>query len=292
MKTHAKPVVHRRTTLFPPRTILVPHDFSDCSAAALAAAKHLATRFASRLELAHVDAGPPPALSQGAMDAFTGPAYAAYQAGLRTDLEAARAGCKRAAAHMVEGAPERVVPRLAADSTADLIVMGTHGRRGLRRLALGSVAEAAVHSCRVPVLVTRTAPGPRWPRRILAPYRMAPYADEALKTAARWARFLGAELGILNVEEDGGWKPTVREDLRCHAESVLEDSDPTPDWHWRGGRPFEQIVAVAEEKAYDLVVIAAHARGRLRDALIGTTAERVIRCSPVPVLAVPSQSAR
>lgn len=292
MKTCLKPVVARREKLFPPRLILAPLDFSDCSNAGLAAAKILAQRFGSRLELAHVDQGPPPALSQGAMSAEAGLNLAEYERGLRTNLLAAREGVRRVGTHLVQGDPERAVTRLAADAAADLIVMGTHGRRGLRRLALGSVAEAAVHTCRIPVLVTRTAPSGRWPRRILAPYRMAPYADEAFLVAVRWARFLGAELYVTYVQEDGAWKAVDRDEVTARVEHLLGAGDPDPVWLWREGRPCDQIAAAATDKACDLVVLAAHARGRLRDALIGTTAERVLRCSPVPVLAVPSQSAR
>lgn len=292
MKTCTKPVVARREKLFPPRLILAPLDFSECSNAGLAAAKLLAQRFGSRLELAHVDQGPPPALSQGAMAAAAGEALLSYERGIRASLMAAREGARRVGTHIVQGDPERAVPRLAADAAADLIVMGTHGRRGLGRLALGSVAEAAVHTCRVPVLVTRSAPSGRWPRRILAPYRAAPYADEAFLVALRWARFLGAELYAVYVEEDGAWKAVDRDELTARVEHLVGPGDPDPVWLWRDGRPYEQIAAAAEDKACDLVVLAAHARGRLRDALIGTTAERVLRCSTVPVLAVPSQSAR
>lgn len=292
MKTCIKPVVARREKLFPPRLILVPLDFSACSNAGLAAAKVLAERFGSRLELAHVDPGPPPALNQGVMGTEVAVALADYERGLKTSLMAARADVKRVGTHMLAGDPGRAVPRLAADAAADLVVMGTHGRRGLGRLALGSVAEAAVHTCRVPVLVTRTAPPARWPRRILAPYRMAPYADEALLLAARWARYLGAELYVLHVEEDGGWEAVDKDEVSARVERLLGEGDPPPVWLWRTGRPYEQIITAAQAKACDLIVLAAHARGRLRDALIGTTAERVIRRSNVPVLAVPSQSAR
>lgn len=288
MKTCTKPVVSRRGNTFPPRLILAPLDFSECSDAGLAAAKALAERFGSRLELAHVDPGPPPALRQGVMGTELGASIAQYERRLRTRLLAAREGVKRVGTHMLVGDPERAVPRLAADAAADLVVMGTHGRRGLGRLVLGSVAEAAVHACRVPVLTTRTAPPARWPRRILAPYRMAPYADEALLLAVRWARYLGAELYVIFVEEYGGWKAVDKDEVCARAERLFGAGDPAPVWLWRDGRPYEQIVAAAQAKACDLVVIAAHSRGRLRDSLIGTTAERVLRCSAVPVLAVPS----
>lgn len=290
MKTHAKTLAHRRKTLFPPRMILAPLDFSECSDAGLAAARLLATRFACRLELAHVDEGPPPAMSQTAMEAVARRGLEAYEQGLRSKLEAARAGLEHVGTHLVSGSADTVLPRLAHDAAADLIVMGTHGRTGLGRLALGSVAEAAVHVCRAPVLVTRKAPGPRWPRRILAPVKWTDYADETLRLAVAWARFMGAELGVMGVAEGDGLAEVPHDELQEHVERLLEQGDPEPQWLWRKGRPYEEIVSAAEDEGFDLIVISAHSRGRLQEALIGTTAERVIRCSRVPVLAVPSRA--
>ncbi|MBI5594759.1 MAG: universal stress protein [Elusimicrobia bacterium] len=292
MKTRARPLAHRRKTLFPPRMILAPLDFSECSEASLAAARLLARRFACRLELAHIDSGPPPAVSQTAMEAVARRGLAAYEEGLRSKLEAARAGLEHSGVHLVSGDPETVLPRLAHDAAADLVVMGTHGRTGLRRLALGSVAEAAVHVCRAPILVTRKSPSEKWPLRILAPVKWTDYADETLRTAVAWARFMGAELGVLSVAEEDGLMEVPHDELRDHVERLLDHGDPEPQWLWRKGRPYEAIIETAEAEGYDLIVVSAHARGRLHDALIGTTAERVIRCSRVPVLAVPSQAAR
>lgn len=287
MKTRRKPHAHRRKLNFPPRMILVPTDFSECSDAALAAARLLARRFACRLEVAHADEGPPPALTQGATDELTRRALVRYEEDLRARLEAARGAAEHVGTHMLTGAATVLVPRLAADAAADLVVMGTHGRRGLRRWALGSVAEAAVHGCRTPVLVTRRAPPEGWPRRILAPVDMSDPAEDALRMAAAWARAAGAGLTVLAVHDKDALREMPNEELCDRVEALLEDPDPEPTFLSRRGRPYEEIVAAAQDEGCDLVVVAARARGRLQDGLIGTTAERVLRVSPVPVLAVP-----
>jgi nucleotide-binding universal stress UspA family protein len=62
---------------------------------------------------------------------------------------------ERAVTHIRVGAPPEEVARLAVEVDADLVVMGTHGRRGLRRLLLGSVAEATLRQVHCPVLVVR-----------------------------------------------------------------------------------------------------------------------------------------
>lgn len=286
MKTRPRPLAHRRKALFPPRSILVPLDFTPASEAALSAARRLAERFSCRLELAHVDEGPPPALSQGATDPFSVRELEAYRSRLRLRLEASRGGSAHCAIHLVEGLPEEVVPRLARDAAADLVVMGTHGRRGLGRLAFGSVAESAVHVCRAPVLVMRAEPPPPWPRRVLVGAKPGEEGDEALKAAGAWARLFGASLAVVSVSEEG-LRPVSRSELRHRVAAALHEDDPEPEFLFRAGRPYAEIVAAAREEGSDLVVVAARAHGRLAEALIGTTAERVIRLSPAPVLAVP-----
>ena len=62
---------------------------------------------------------------------------------------------QRAITHIRVGAPPEEVARLAVEVDADMVVMGTHGRRGLRRLLLGSVAEATLRQVHCPVLVVR-----------------------------------------------------------------------------------------------------------------------------------------
>lgn len=66
-----------------------------------------------------------------------------------------RAAFERAVTHIRVGAPADEVAQLAADLDADLIMVGTHGRRGVRRLLLGSVAEGVMRLAHCPVLIVR-----------------------------------------------------------------------------------------------------------------------------------------
>lgn len=70
----------------------------------------------------------------------------------RADLESCR---DRVTLHLKVGPPAEAIVRLAAEIDADLIVIGTHGRRGVRRLLIGSVAEATIRGAGCPVLVAR-----------------------------------------------------------------------------------------------------------------------------------------
>ncbi|HVE13332.1 MAG TPA: universal stress protein, partial [Elusimicrobiota bacterium] len=172
----------------------------------------------------------------------------------------------------------------------DLLVMGTHGRSGIARLFMGSVTEAVVARSSVPVLALRQPA--RRIRRVLAPVNFADYSDAGLVYAAALAAALRARLTALYVREAGAndGDPLLRLNerlLRLPGKPALPEA---PAAKVRQGHPAAEIAREAVE--HDLVVLTAHSKGLLRDALLGTTVERVLRASPAPVLAVPSVGPR
>jgi universal stress protein A len=146
--------------------ILVPTDFSPASDAALAYAKELALRFDARLTLLHVVTDP---LATGAWapDVYVPASAEMSDRFLRTArerLEAALTAEERAQfAVVIEariGVPAVVIREFAREQKVDLIVMGTHGRRGLSHMLLGSVAERMVRHAACPVLTTHAEAHP------------------------------------------------------------------------------------------------------------------------------------
>jgi nucleotide-binding universal stress UspA family protein len=142
----------------PPAGILVAVDFGGPSARALTVAGALAMRFGATLTAAYAEIFEPPAY-------FTTEQLGRYQAQHREARLAARTHLLGFAAEhtaapvqaaILEMPPAEAV--LAAAKEKDLIVMGTHGRRGPGRWWLGSVAERVVRAAPVPVLVVREAP--------------------------------------------------------------------------------------------------------------------------------------
>jgi nucleotide-binding universal stress UspA family protein len=135
------------------RLILCPVDFSPSSDKALDFALDLARPLGARVELVHVYQLPVYALPDGAV--LAGPELVIR---LSTELQksldalAARREDTKLGTHLVEGVPFREVTRLAEKLGADLIVMGTHGRTGLKHMLLGSVAERVVRASNVPVI--------------------------------------------------------------------------------------------------------------------------------------------
>lgn len=135
------------------RRVLCPVDFSPHSESAVQFAVELAQKLGADVHLLHVYQLPVYALPDGAM--MAGPEFTTK---VTTELQkaltslAAQFPPTKLDTHLVEGVPYREVVRMSDELDADLIVMGTHGRTGLRHLLLGSVAERVVRSSKVPVV--------------------------------------------------------------------------------------------------------------------------------------------
>jgi nucleotide-binding universal stress UspA family protein len=133
------------------RHILVPTDFGDASERARALALELARRFDARVTLVHVWSVPSAVYGEG-LSWPTEELEAAAKRALGAALEASvKVYPPTKAVLRVGVAWDRILDCVKADGV-DLIVMGTHGRRGLSRLFLGSVAEKVVRLSPVPVL--------------------------------------------------------------------------------------------------------------------------------------------
>ena len=139
------------------KRILVPTDFSDPSAEALATAMTLAQASGAVVDLVHVAveasfALPPP------IDVATIPidmttVMARVTDGLRAEEERVREAGLRCETAMLVGRPDAEIVARATATHAELIVMGTHGRSGLAHALLGSVAERVVQHAPCPVLI-------------------------------------------------------------------------------------------------------------------------------------------
>jgi nucleotide-binding universal stress UspA family protein len=141
------------------RRILHATDFSRASTPALKAAISMAKANRARLTVVHVMAPPSLALpgegyvSPALYESLESSARAAAQKHLNAVLARARAAGVRARGLLLEGVPHELIARAARK--ADLLVIGTHGRSGLAKLFLGSVASRLVALAPCPVLTVR-----------------------------------------------------------------------------------------------------------------------------------------
>jgi len=139
--------------MFAIRTILHPTDFSEQSEYALRLACALARDHGAHLIVLHV--APPPVIASAEGVFHSEPEYCLEP--LREQLHQLQTpDVGRVDRRVEEGEPEDEILRVAQESNADLIVMGTHGRTGLDRLLLGSVAEQVVRQASCPVMTVKT----------------------------------------------------------------------------------------------------------------------------------------
>lgn len=270
---------NERTFVFPPRRILVPLDLTPASAAAWKHAKSLAATFGASVEGLFVQGW----VYQGDMPPMTFEVEKAL-AHLRRTLGAGEE------IGAVNGDIEDTILSWGGHLNYDLIVMGSHGRAGLSRLILGSIAEAVVRKSKVPVMIVRRSTGPA--RTVLAPVNFEPYADKGLQAAAQVAQTLGARLSVLHVLDAPiyggpsalkGPRHLLTAALNRLPEAVRKTCKPQAQLAF--GDPAEQIAEAA--KAADLVVLVAHRKGFLNDLTLGTTTDRLLRHSDANLLAVP-----
>lgn len=133
------------------RTILHATDFSMSARAALKLAGSLARDHGAKLVLLHV--AQQPTLSVSGMPAPPQDAIVGWES-LKSHLSAMASEIRQiqAEARVVEGEPAKTIVEVAAELAAELIVIGSHGRTGLRRLLMGSVAEYVVRHASCPVV--------------------------------------------------------------------------------------------------------------------------------------------
>lgn len=272
----------------PPKSILAPIAFSGRSTASFPAVNVLAARWASEVEIVHVNPGLPADISRGMDPSEDIKRAEAYGKLLDDRLRQAAKAVPGANARLIDGDPLQVLERIAAGGGVDLIVMATHGRAGLMRFMLGSVTEHVVHVSRVPVLTMHQETKPDWPKKILVPMTLADYADRALLCAQEWAEAFTATLTVVHVVEDQDHAAGENNALEEHLQQLLGPvAYDKVGLVIRRGRPAQSILEEAEIGDYDLVVLAAHLKSFWKDMILGTTAERVLRHARVPVLSVP-----
>ena len=142
------------------RRILVATDFSKTSAKALAGAIALAKGNRAKLTIVHayvpyVPLVPEQYLEAGTWDRIDTESRRWAERQLAKLAERARKAGVRASSTLVTGDPSRLIVRTARSLHADLIVVGTHGRQGLTKFFLGSVAERVIATALCPVMTIR-----------------------------------------------------------------------------------------------------------------------------------------
>ena len=293
MSTQGAPAAAPSAPTVAIRDVLCLTDLSPRSDAAVHHALELATRFQAKLTVYH------------AIERFEG-AYPDLTFGIGQELtEAAEKRAASALAAAVAGAGTRAsakveqvrsaaeaVVEMALGRRADLTVMATHGRRGLRHMLLGSMTEDVIQHARSPVLCLRE-PAPAAYRRILVPTDLSLASRLAFPMAAFLARSFGAEVIGLHAAPPASVAtlsgiPERRAPVPSEAalwDFFRSDFTAIPvTAHVYTDVAWDCIVRTAKVEGADLIVMATRGHDSVSDRVVGSTTERVLRHAPCPVL--------
>lgn len=282
--------------------ILCPVDFSEFSETAYDYAHSLARHYEATLHVLHVVRSI--ALDPGLMASnIIENVYTHQAADAKTKI------AKLAEKQAGEPVQSKITVQLgfaagsilafAKEHDTDLIVMGTHGRRGLDRLVMGSSTEQVLRKAHCPVLAIRKPvrnfvnpqnPGdPVQLRKILCCVDFSEHSPRALEYAFSLGLQYSAEVTLLHILEEA-------KDASEQSDQALESMEqlvPHDARNWssvvptvRSGRPYEQIIELATEAETDLIIMGVRGRNAVDLAVFGSTTHRVIQLGPCPVLAV------
>lgn len=288
--------------------ILVPIDNSDASNRAAQTALQIAAALGSQVSFAY--ATTEFASPEDAKRTLEPAVILARNAGVHVDT------------HVINGYTQSIAQAIAfnaEDSGCDLIVVGTHGREGLERLLLGSVAERVTRVAHIPVMVVRPVKNAgRYATqitRILVAVDGSDASNLALHSANDLAHALGANLEIISIVPDvsistgygfggGDYLPAhdvdrYASDLAASSQAVISsaleqlgrtalkpvqvNATSVPA---NGQRIAAAILLSAANLHADLIVIGTHGRGGVEELLLGSVAQSVSHHASIPVLLI------
>jgi nucleotide-binding universal stress UspA family protein len=296
------------------RTILVPLDGSTFSAQALPVAAALARRTGAALRVVTVidpSAYVPFVPGEVLVPVLDTEALAARREVDRGHIEAEaaklRADGVEATGALLEGTVVDALAEDAAASGADLVMMTTHGRSGIEKLWLGSVATAFLHKAPCPVYLVRpdtgddAAPAPALPEgRMLVPLDGSPFAESILPHARRFAEAAGLTLELFSVVVPSAlpMAPFGAEAILADDSEVAAQERDTKAWlaHLAADLPEgtttrvvtemtapSAILQYAQESHPGVVAMATHGRSGIVRLVLGSVAERVLKEAPAPL---------
>ena len=208
--------------------------------------------------------------------------------------------------HVLPDKPASEIVAAAGELPADLVVMGTHGRGGFRRLVLGSVAESVLRTAPCPVLTVPPHapdhPGPMFLKRLLCATDFSPASEAAVRYAVSLAEEAQACLLLVHVLDrtrsagtlgPDGAEVDPEADIEQAARAQLRRTLPPEARDWclpveivTCGKVAPEILRLAREREAGLIVMGVHGRSLLDPMALGSATHTVVREATCPVLTV------
>lgn len=285
-----------------PRTILLPLDGSATSALAIPFAEGIARAAGARLVL--IRSVRQATIGELGSDPFKEPIAAEAEAELSVVAERLRAGGLEVETRVSDADAGEAIVQGAARAEADLIVMSTHGRSGLRRAMYGSVADQVLRTTTAPVLLVPPTAQYRMnpPCKIVVALDGSQLAEAAIAPAFDLAEALHGHITLVRATEpptywlkEGKAADRVADagseaDLaRQYLETVADQwKSKTVDvsGYVTDGAADEVIAAAARNSRTGAVAMATHGRTGVARMVIGSVTERVLHGVSVPLLLV------
>ena len=202
---------------------------------------------------------------------------------------------------LCEGEPPEVILDVAKGKKADLIVLGTYGRKGLNRLLMGSVTSHVIVNSGIDVLVVKKqcTECTGIYKSILVPFDGSEFSKKALDRACKLSKVDGANIMVLYVipryEEMIEFFRTdsIQQSLFDEAEKIMGEAkkialpyEVSIAATIQEGHAADKIVEIADKLKNDLIIIGTYGWKGVNKAIMGSTTERVIMNAKSPVLVV------
>lgn len=276
---------------YQPRLILVPTDFSETAAHALRYASALGERLGAHLLVIYSDTFIPPidfttsaaGVFDFARDAMTDKAREDLQEHAEQNISSSVPFDLR----VVIGTPFDAIMAQLDESGANLVVMGTHGRTGVRRLLFGSVTESVMRAAPVPVIAVNSgAVISGRVGKVLCPVTFTPACRDALRHAASLVDDRTAPLVLFRTVEEEDAHMGMHDLIRLQKWVPPDLVDRCEMKLMTGPDEVEQIVKLSRATGVDLIALGVQAGRSVAEGLRGTIAERIVQQSNCPVLTV------
>lgn len=227
-----------------PKKILVAVDFGDASARAVAIGGELAARTGAALWLMHAESlDAPPYFTPAQLQALEGEERANRKRAGEYLLKFGKRQTTQAFTTIVESRTAVDAIRHAARD-ADLIVMGTHGRRGPSRWWLGSVAERVLRETQVPLLVVHASDAPHSPQELFTRGLLLVDAHTPAERTRQLAGEIAARVGGTVTEVAGEDAPAARARVNATWAAIPVPVPRTANWRSHVGEPLLQNCAI------------------------------------------------
>lgn len=281
------------------KKILWATDFSKEAGEAFLYADYFAKSFKSSLIALHVIPDPSPVLYRSSY--VIGKELRKGVGSLKREAEKRLEKFKNAKKEsfpiiIKEGNPAKKIIETAEEKKADLIVIGKRGISAIEKLLIGSVANQVLRNSQVPVLITKKRTKKPRIKKILVPTDFSPQEEMERDFALKLARVFKADLTLLHVLAlyDYKFSPSVLDEMfetimaklkkrkRKEEEEIKVKEEIT-----RAITASAGIVDFGETNNCDLIVVSTYVQSKIERFFLGSTTEKVISYTDIPVFAIP-----